>query len=111
MADPDSNMSFLIQQPNAVQAVPATDEIHFNTQIKLEMNTELETRLQTITGLELGQLQEPNDDRPSLIISRPNGESLWNLAKRCGSTVEEITRINHLDTEPCSEQMLLIPVV
>ena len=111
MADSNSNMSFLVQQPNAVQAVPAADEMHFNTQIKLELNTELETNLQTVTGLELGQLQEPDDDRPSLILCRSYGESLWELAKRCGSTVDDIRRINHLDAEPRCEQMLLIPVV
>ena len=33
------------------------------------------------------------------------------LAKRCGSTVSAIERINALDSEPEDEQLLLIPVL
>ena len=39
------------------------------------------------------------------------GQSLWELAKACGSTVEAIRGANHLPQEgPAPEGLLLIPV-
>jgi hypothetical protein len=64
-----------------------------------------------ITGLELGELQQPDPRRPSLILKRTGGKSLWELAKQNGSTVTAIERANNLQTEPEAEQMLLIPVI
>ena len=64
-----------------------------------------------ITGLELGELQQPDPHRPSLILRRAGGQNLWELAKRNGSTVEAIQRANNLQDEPEASQMLLIPVM
>ena len=64
-----------------------------------------------VKGLELGDLQEADPSRPSLILRSSGGESLWELAKRSGSTVAAISAANGLSGEPSEEQMLLIPVV
>ena len=37
-------------------------------------------------------------------------ESLWDIAKKCGSTVAAIRSVNKLQEEPKPGQMLLIPV-
>lgn len=63
-----------------------------------------------VTGLALGELQ-PNDQRPSLILRRAGDLSLWQLAKKCGSTVEAIRVANDLEGEPPADKMLLIPTI
>lgn len=62
-------------------------------------------------GLELGEAKEPNPERPSVILRRAGQESLWELAKSAGSTVEAIQKVNNLQSEPQENQMLLIPVM
>ena len=64
-----------------------------------------------VTSLELGELQEPDPQRPSLILCRPGGKTLWELAKSSGSTVDAIRETNQLQSEPEEQQMLLIPVI
>ena len=78
----------------------------------------LHTDVQTVTnqgihmvcGLELGQLREPDPGRPALILRRAGEESLWELAKRCGTTREAICSANGLEEDPPKGKMLLIPV-
>ncbi len=68
--------------------------------------------MSAVSGLELGELQEPDSDRPSLIVRRLSGEDgLWSLAKCCGSSVEAIRRANDLQGDPEPERLLLIPVL
>ncbi len=68
--------------------------------------------LEMIAGAELSEPGKPDPDRPSLIVRAPlAGQSLWELAKACGSTVEAIRGANHLPQEgPAPEGLLLIPV-
>ena len=78
----------------------------------------LRTDVQTVTnqgihmvcGLELGQQREPDPARPALILRRAGEESLWELAKRCGTTREAICSANGLEEDPPKGKMLLIPV-
>lgn len=69
------------------------------------------TPIPVVTALEMGELQEPDPLRPSLILRRPQGKSLWELAKENGSTMQAIEEANQLQQEPEETQMLLIPVV
>ena len=64
-----------------------------------------------VTALELGELEQPDSNRPSLIIRKAQGKTLWELAKGCGSTVQDIQQANQLTSEPEETQMLLIPVL
>jgi hypothetical protein len=64
-----------------------------------------------VTGLTLGDEAEPDPMRPSLILRRAGQEPLWELAKRCGSTVDAICDANDLTGEPESGRMILIPVL
>ena len=63
-----------------------------------------------VTALELGQPTPMDPNRPSLILRRAQSDSLWELAKDCGSTVSAIREANGLDEEAVAGQMLLIPV-
>ena len=64
-----------------------------------------------ITGMELGELRESDPERPSLILCRRGEQSLWDIAKHTGSTVEIIQKANGLTQEPEPDKMLLIPIV
>ena len=79
--------------------------------LKLTTETGYKGAIPMVTGLEMGELQQADPNRPSLILRRSGGQSLWELAKMHGSTVEAIRGANRLETEPDETQMLLIPVV
>lgn len=57
------------------------------------------------------EAQAPDPQRPSLILRKVGDNTLWELAKGCGSTVDEIMKANHLQGEPLVDQMILIPVI
>lgn len=84
---------------------------------QVSMNLTLETAvfsqqgIPMITSLELGEIAEPDPMRPSLILRKTDGRTLWELAKSCGSTVEAICSANQLQQEPVPDRMLLIPVL
>ncbi len=63
-----------------------------------------------IVGLEIGEAEKPDANRPSLILCRKGNRRLWDVAKETGSTVETIWQANGLEAEPESSRVLLIPV-
>ena len=68
--------------------------------------------LDMVTGIRAGELRDPDPERPSIIIrSRHREETLWDIAKVCGSTVSAIQRLNRLEKEPEENRLLLIPVI
>lgn len=82
-----------------------------HSELLLETVTAAAEQLTMVTGLEIGEWKEPEPDRPSLILRRPGQDSLWQLAKRCGSTVEKIKQANHLEEDRVEDTFLLIPVI
>ncbi len=109
-ADSGSIIDCLIQQPDVVRTAQGAEEMHMNCQYKLELCTRSQAGIPMIRALEAAQLDTPDAERPSLILCRSNGEKLWDMAKRYGSTVEDIRRVNHLEEECHENRMLLIPV-
>lgn len=69
--------------------------------------------MNVVSGLDLGNLQQPDPNRPSIVIRRPQGTcSLWDIAKASGSTVAAIQSANCIDSQYADpERLLLIPVV
>ena len=63
-----------------------------------------------IAGLEMGEMEKPDANRPSLILCRKGDRRLWDVAKETGSTVEKIMAANRLEGEPEDHRILLIPV-
>ena len=84
-----------------------------NLEVELPMTVRYlaDQEMTVITGLELGELQESNPERPSLILCRRGEQSLWDIAKQTGSTVESIQQANGLTQEPDPDKMLLIPIL
>ena len=76
----------------------------------LDTQTMMNEGIQMVTALELGEATEPDPHRPSLILRRAGTDTLWDLAKDTGSTVEKIRTANDLQGEPAPDRVLLIPV-
>ena len=108
-ADPSISLTCFAQAQN-VQAIYGADGMNLSCQYVLHMNASTEQGMPMVTGLELGQEREKDPLRPSLILCRPNGENLWEMAKRTGSTVADIRRANRLAGEMQENRMMLIPV-
>ena len=66
---------------------------------------------QALSGLEMGEVKSVDQNRPSVILRRIEGERLWDIAKGCGTTVDAICQANGLNAEPEDGRMLLIPVL
>lgn len=108
-ADENSHVSvkvFPTGRPAAVreQGISMESDIHMNCV------TEVKHGVPVVSGLNFGDLKEPDPHRPSLILRKCGNESLWQLAKQNGSTVAQIQVANGLEGEPEPDQMLLIPV-
>ena len=65
-----------------------------------------------VTGIRASEPKRPDPERPSIIVrARKPEETLWDIAKYCGSTVSAIQRLNRLESEPEENRLLLIPVI
>lgn len=83
----------------------------YRGELPLQLTTLGGQGIPMVTELEPGPDTEPNPQRPSLILRKASGESLWDIAKKTGSTVAAIRSANKLQEEPKPGQMLLIPVL
>ncbi len=92
------------------QAVPNGSGLLLRADIAGDMTTTAKEGIPAITGLQIGEAEKPDPNRPSLIICRKDGRRLWDVAKYTGSTVERIMEANGLESEPDDGQVLLIPV-
>lgn len=86
------------------------DQLCLRMEVECEMLVSSKDEIPMVTGLELGSARPLDPQRPSLILRRAYGDSLWDLAKACGSTVNAIRQANGLEEEAAIGQMLLIPV-
>lgn len=92
------------------QAVVGADGISLRSDAGITTVTTTDRGIPMVTGLALGETVKPDPKRPSLILRRSGEQGLWELAKSCGSTVEQIVQVNQLQGEPEEDRMLLIPV-
>lgn len=90
---------------------PGAGDVSLNAQMQLQSNTTMEQGMDMVTGLELGDITQPDPNRPSIILRRPGTDTLWNIAKETDSTVTAIQSINNLQNDPQPDQMLIIPVL
>ncbi len=63
-----------------------------------------------VVSMDVGEPVPPDPNRPSVILRRSADDSLWELAKKTGSTVEAIRMANRLSQEPIEDRILLIPI-
>lgn len=84
------------------------------TEIRCELSVAIRTLsgqgITMVTGMELGETRPADPERPCVILRRNGGESLWDMAKASGSTVDAIREANGLTGEPEKGRILLLPV-
>ena len=80
--------------------------------MELKLDSVCTKPMTMLAGIRAGERREPAPERPSIIIRARRGEeTLWDIAKYCGSTVSAIQRLNKLESEPEENRLLLIPVI
>ena len=94
-----------------IRLTPGVEGASLETELPMTLRTLSGTALAVVSSLTLGETVLPDPGRPSLILRRAGTDTLWDLARRSGSTVEAICRANGLEGEPEPERMLLIPVL
>ena len=93
------------------QAITGNGQIQVKAELPVELTAAADASIPMVTGVEPGQQKQPDPGRPSLILRKAGENSLWDIAKASGSTMDAIRRANSLAGEPAPDQMLLIPVI
>lgn len=99
-----------VQSDAPAQAVSGAGKISIRGEMSAETAAIAGQGMPMVTALTLGERQQADPARPSLILRRAGEGSLWELAKTSGSTVEAIRKANQLNDEPLDDRLLLIPV-
>lgn len=99
-----------LDQEGSVYICGAENVDEQGAQLQMLAQTMDSQGLQTLAGATLGEGLQKDPGRPSLILRRVGSDSLWELAKRTGSTVSAIQKANGLEKEPEAGAMLMIPV-
>ena len=110
-ADPNTQIVATGQPSASAQAVVNGGSVSGSTDVLVRMQSAAELTVPMVSALDLGEMTAPDPARPSLILRRPGSQSLWDLAKEAGSTVEAIMEANALDATPEDDRLLLIPVI
>ena len=105
-ADEDAGVELTLQPTGEVCGDPG----NCSAEMLLQAYTSAEQGLPAATGLALGDFKEPDPGRPSLVLRRAGQNTLWEIAKQTGSTMEAIVKANALEGDPDPSQMLLIPI-
>ena len=108
-ADPDADVDMWISRIGKPQQ-SAGGNGSVSTDMTLHVQTGAARGVPVMTDLTAGDIIPPDPNRPSLILRRAGQDSLWQIAKLTGSTVEAIQKANGLEDQPVEDQMLLIPI-
>lgn len=120
--DPEGNLQSATENWSTTLTVPAAENTQLqptitsiepssnSARMKLNLQAWTEQQIPMISGLTVGGSKPLEEARPSLILRPMDTDSLWELAKETGSTMDAIRKANGLTQEPRQGQMLLIPV-
>lgn len=92
------------------EAVTDGSEIRLRSGLTMDMTTTEDGETSMVAGFSCGPQIQPEADRPSLILRRMGEDRLWDVAKKTGSTMEDIRQANSLEDIPDHTRILLIPV-
>ncbi len=106
----DSTVDTDVLPTGKPQAVPGAGNVNLRAEANISGVVTSGQGISMLTGMELGEWEKPNPNRPSLILCRKGDRRLWDVAKHTGSTVATIMEANRLEGEPEDGRVLLIPV-
>ena len=92
------------------QAICAAGNVSLRADMAVDATIFAGQGIPMLTGIEAGEAEKPDPNRPSLILCRKGNRRLWDVAKETSSTVETIMQANQLDAEPECNKLLLIPI-
>lgn len=81
------------------------------TELSLEGQSDSGDEKTVVSGLTMAEDVSADPNRPSLILRRAGENSLWEIARESGSTVDRIREVNGLQDQPDPGRVLLIPVL
>lgn len=93
------------------KVICGADQLSVMPQLQVQALSVSRQGIPMVTGLDLGEPETPDPARPSLLLRRRGEQSLWELAKESGSTVDAIRKANGLREEPKEDRLLLIPII
>ena len=107
---PDSAVDPRINPVGRPVAMAGAGNVNQRGELRLESIITAGQGIPMVVGLELGEIEKPDPNRPGLILCRKGNKRLWDVAKQNGTTVEQIMFANQLTEEPNDDMVLLIPV-
>ncbi len=110
-SDIDADEAVTVLARSSLKGKAKVSGMDVTCDIQIDMTATAITDIPMVTALELGELTDADPNRPSMILRRPGSNSLWEIAKEAGSTVEAIKDANGLTEEPIGNPVLLIPVL
>lgn len=110
-ADGSARIELAVGNPGSPQASCNGNSVRIQADFPLYVQAFDTTGIPMVTEVEISQVEEVSSDRPSLMLQKAAGRSLWEIAKQNGSTVQGILQANGLTEEPMDDRMLLIPVL
>ena len=106
----DSRLDTRIISAGRPQAMLGAGNVALRADMTVEANVTAGQGIPMLTGMEIGEAEKPDPNRPSLILCRKGNRRIWDVAKETGSTMDTILQANGLDAEPENSRVLLIPV-
>lgn len=110
-ADENCHMTVLVRNSGQIRISAASEDAMISAPLQIQIRTGSGKGLTMLTSLELGQSEEPDPGRPSVILRRAGDDTIWDIAKECSSTVEAIQNANEGTDCLTADRMLLIPVI
>lgn len=91
-------------------AIMSAGSVNLRADVAVNATTTSGQGFSMLSGMEMGEVEKPDPNRPSVIVRRKGSDRLWDVAKQTNSTVESIMQANQLEGEPEDSRVLLIPV-
>ena len=108
--DENTDLEAIPISVSTVVAEASGDQTEMNAKMEIQLRTTAKNPIPCVWAMEIGEMKEPDPQRPALILRRAGEEELWYLAKAAGSTLAAIREANGFEGEPEPGKMLLIPV-
>ncbi len=109
-SDTDNRMELSVCCPMRPQFAPSAQGFTLSCRCKMSAVVYCQKAFPMVSAVTVGDAKAADPERPSVILRRAGEDRLWDIAKACGSTVEDICRVNDLTQEPEPGCLLLIPV-
>lgn len=108
----DDRLSVRARVGNCAYTLSGASEVTLKAELRMEGTTTHCSRVQVLSGITLDETTTQPHDFALKLYYASAGEPLWDIAKRCHTSVEAILEENDLAQDTLTESgMLLIPIV